>query len=167
MPQRVLFECFLAFFCPKNAKKHSKTLQPPTPPHPDKPPRPSHPRGLDFGPFRLRLAPFGSVWRSVWLRFGSVSGLFRGRFGGVGWGRGGVGERGFCKRKEYHRVRCHNPGPFLGTEYTPARCYSEVSLKCFHVTEMRLNEIFQDNNSQTNYPCNSLNHKRIRDMQFM
>ena len=37
-------------------------LQTPTPPHPDKPPRPSHPRGLDFGPFRLRLAPFGSVW---------------------------------------------------------------------------------------------------------
>ena len=25
MPQRVLFECFLAFFGPKNAKKHSKS----------------------------------------------------------------------------------------------------------------------------------------------
>ena len=68
------------------------------PPHPDKPPRPSHPRGLDSGPFRLRSAPFGSVW----LRFGSVPGPFRVRFGGVGWGRGGVGERGFCKGKEYH-----------------------------------------------------------------
>ena len=40
------------------------------------------------------MAPFGSVW----LRFGSVSGPFR----GVGWGRGEVGERGFCKGKEYH-----------------------------------------------------------------
>ena len=57
----------------------------------------SHPRGLNFGPFPLRVAPFGSVW----LRFGSVSGPFR----GVGWGRGGVGERGFCKGKEYHYSR--------------------------------------------------------------
>ena len=54
--------------------------------HPDKPLRPSHPRGLDFGPFRLRLAPFGSVWlRLAPFRvcFGSVSGLFRGCW--VGW----------------------------------------------------------------------------------
>ena len=75
----------------------------PHPPHPDKPPRPSHPRGLDVGPFWLRLAPFRSIlapFGSVWLRFGSVSGPFRVRSGGVGWGRGGVGERGFCKGKE-------------------------------------------------------------------
>ena len=76
-------------------------LQPPTPPYPDKPPRPSHPEKLDFGPFRLRLAPFrlrfGSVLAPFRVCFGSVSGLFR----GVGWGRGGVGERGFCKGKEY------------------------------------------------------------------
>ena len=59
-------------------------------------PRPSHPEKLDFGPFRLHLAPFRL--RSVWLRFGSVSGPFR----SAGWGGGGVGERGFCKGKEYH-----------------------------------------------------------------
>ena len=53
--------------------------------HPDKP-RPSHPRELDFGPFRLSVR-FGSVW----LRFGSVSGLFRVRFGSVFFGMlGGV-----------------------------------------------------------------------------
>ena len=54
-----------------------------------------------FGPFRLRLAPCGSVWlRLAPFRvcFGSISGPFR----GVGWGRGGVGERGFCKGKECH-----------------------------------------------------------------
>ena len=64
------------------------------PPHPDKPPLPSHPRGLDFGPFRLRLAPFGSVW----LRLGA----FRVRFGPISGVLGGVGERGFCKGKEFH-----------------------------------------------------------------
>ena len=74
-------------------------LQPP-PPLPRQTPRLSHPEKLDFGPFRLRLAPFR-------LRFGSVWGLFRVRFGSfsgcwVGSGRGGVGERGFCKGKEYH-----------------------------------------------------------------
>ena len=53
------------------------------PPHPDKPPRPSHPRGLDFGPFQLRLAPFVSDW----LRFASVSGPFRVRRVGSGRGR--------------------------------------------------------------------------------
>ena len=40
-----------------------------------------------------------------------------GPFRGVGWGRGGVGERGFCKGKEYHYLRPFNPprgvlGPF-------------------------------------------------------
>ena len=74
---------------------------PTPPPYPDKPPaRPT--------PKSLISVHFGSVWLrfgSVWLRlapfrvcFGSVSGPFR----GVGWGRGGVGERGFCKGKEYH-----------------------------------------------------------------
>ena len=38
----------------------------------------------------------GSVWGPFWFR--SVSGPFR----GVGWGRGGVGQRGFCMGKEYH-----------------------------------------------------------------
>ena len=63
-------------------------LQPPTPPypdkppHPDKPPRPSHPRGLDFGPFRLR---FGSVWAPFRVRFGSV-------WVGLGWGLLGLPE---------------------------------------------------------------------------
>ena len=60
---------------------------PPPPPTPDKPPRLSHPKGLDFGPFRLRLARFGSVW----LRFGSVPGPFRVRFGSVSGVLGGVG----------------------------------------------------------------------------
>ena len=53
---------------------------------------------VHFGSVWLRSAPFGSVW----LRFGSVPGPFRVCFGGAGWGRGGVGERGFCKGKEYH-----------------------------------------------------------------
>ena len=53
-------------------------LQPPVPPWP------CHPRGLDFGPFRLRLALFGSVLAPFRLCFGSVSGPFR----GVGWGWG-------------------------------------------------------------------------------
>ena len=81
---------------------------PPHPPYPDKPPaRPT--------PKSLMSVPFGSVWLrfgSVWLRlapfrvcFGSVSGPFR----GVGWGRGGVGERGFCKGKEYHYSRATSP----------------------------------------------------------
>ena len=62
-----------------------------------------------------KSAPFGSVsapFGSVWLRFGSVLAPFRvcfgsvsGPFRGVGWGRGGVGERGFCKGKEYHYLR--------------------------------------------------------------
>ena len=85
--------CLVIFFFPYN---------PPPPPYPDKPPaRPT--------PKSLISVHFGSVWLrfgSVWLRsgpfrvcFGSVSGPF----GGVGWwGRGGVGERGFCKGKEYH-----------------------------------------------------------------
>ena len=54
-------------------------------------PRPSHPKKLDFGPFRLhfgpvrvRLAPFGSVSGLFRVRFGSVSG----RWVGSGWGRG-------------------------------------------------------------------------------
>ena len=51
-----------------------------------------------FSSVRLHLAPFRD-------RFGSVSGRFR----GVGWGRGGVGERGFCKGKEYHEAK---PGGF-------------------------------------------------------
>ena len=75
-------------------------LQPPPLPIPTNPPgRPTR-EGLisvHFGSVWLRSAPFGSVW----LRFGSVPGPFRVCFGGVGWGRGGVGERGFCKGKEY------------------------------------------------------------------
>ena len=73
-------------------------------PHPP-PPISTNPPGR---PTREDLIPvhFGSVW----LRsgpFGSVSGLFRVRFGGVGWDRGGIGERGFCKGKEYHWVRVY------------------------------------------------------------
>ena len=75
-------------------------LQPPPPPIPTNPPgRPT--QSACFGPFRLRFGPFVSVWlRLAPFRvcFGSVSGPFR----GVGWGRGGVGERGFCMGKEYH-----------------------------------------------------------------
>ena len=76
-------------------------LQPPTPPPSQQTPRPSHPKKLDFGPFRLRFGPFRSVWvRLALFRvcFGSGSAPFR----GVGWRRGGIGERGFCKGKEYH-----------------------------------------------------------------
>ena len=73
-------------------------LQPAHPPYPDKPPARPTAKSLisvHFGSvsalFRLRLALFR-------VCFGSVSGLFR----DVGWGRGGVGERGFCKGKAYH-----------------------------------------------------------------
>ena len=64
------------------------TLQPtPPPPIPTNPPAVS-PRELDFGsisaPFRLRLAPFGSVLGLFWVRFGSVSRCWV----GSGWGRG-------------------------------------------------------------------------------
>ena len=66
----------------------------PPPPLPRKPPaRPT--------PKRLISVHFGSVW----LRFGSVwlcLAPFRVRFGSFWWGRGGVGEKGFCKGKEYH-----------------------------------------------------------------
>ena len=65
----------MIFFFPYNPHPH---------PHPDKPPRPSHPRGLDFGPFRLCLAPF----RVRLAPFGSVSGPFRVRFGVLGGLRG-------------------------------------------------------------------------------
>ena len=54
---------------------------------------------VHFGSVWLRSGPFGSVWLDPFrVCFGSVSGPFR----RVGWGRGGVGERGFCKGKEYH-----------------------------------------------------------------
>ena len=55
---------------------------------------------VHFGPVWLRSALFGSVW----LRFGSVPGPFRVRFGSIGWGRGGVGERGFCKGKNITKL---------------------------------------------------------------
>ena len=69
---------------------------PPSPQADQPPPAVPPERAKFFGQFRLH---FGSVW----LRFGSVSGPFSwGPFRGVGWGRGGVGERGFCKGKDYH-----------------------------------------------------------------
>ena len=74
-------------------------------PHPP-PPRQTPPAvpgsiSVRFGSVWLR---FGSVWLRLALfrlRFGSVSGPFRVRFGVLG----GVGERGFCKGKEYHYFR--------------------------------------------------------------
>ena len=45
---------------------------------------------VHFGPFRSVSVQFGPVWAAA------------GESWGVGWGRGGVGERGFCKGKEYH-----------------------------------------------------------------
>ena len=59
----------MIFFFPYN---------PHPPPIPTIPPGRPQPRELDFGPFRVRFGPFGSVW----VRF-------RVRFGSVGWGRGG------------------------------------------------------------------------------
>ena len=82
-------------------------LQPPPPPPPEsrQTPRLSHLRGLDFGQFRLRLAPF-----QVGLApFGSVSGPCR----AVGRGRSGVGERGFCKGKNI-TTRLSRRHPRLG-----------------------------------------------------
>ena len=58
---------------------------PPSPPYPDNPPpTPESSILVRFGPF--------------WVRFGCISGPSW----GVGSGRGGVVERGFCKGKEYH-----------------------------------------------------------------
>ena len=78
----------------------SFSLTTPTPPASRQIPRPSHPRELDFGPFRvhfgsfrLRLGPFRVCFGSVWGLFGVL---------------GGVGERGFCKGKEYHYPRVPN-----------------------------------------------------------
>ena len=105
------FRKWEAVFCPFSSQRNRHSdgyysdilfpLQPPPLPIPTNPPgRPTR-EGLisvHFGSVWLRSAPFGSVW----LCFGSVPGPFRVRFGGVGLGRGGVGERGFCKGKEYH-----------------------------------------------------------------
>ena len=55
-------------------------------------------------PESLISVHFGSVsvlFGSVWVRFGSISGPFRVHFGVLD----GVGERGFCKEKEYHWPR--------------------------------------------------------------
>ena len=65
------------------------------------PPRQSHPgcptrESLISVHFSSVSAPFGLRFGSFRLRFGSVSGPFQ----GVGWVRGGVGERGLCKGKE-------------------------------------------------------------------
>ena len=61
-----------------------------------------------FGSFRVRLGPFRVCFWSVW---GPFRGVGWGRGGGRGWGRGGVGggvgERGFCKGKEYHYTKTH------------------------------------------------------------
>ena len=43
---------------------------------------------IHFGPFRVRFGPIRSVSGGFLLSWS------------VGWGRGGVGERGFCKGKE-------------------------------------------------------------------
>ena len=83
---------------------------PPTPPIPTKPP-PAVPTerawvrsiSAPLGSVRVHLAPFGLA--PFWVGYGSVSGPFR----GVGWGRGGVRERGFCKGKEYHYLSCRLP----------------------------------------------------------
>ena len=79
-------------------------LQPPPTSHPNKPPSRPTPESLIWVYFGSVSVCFGSVWlRLAPFRvcFGSVSGPFR----GVGWGRGGVGESGFCNGKEYHYLR--------------------------------------------------------------
>ena len=76
---------------------HLGVLQTPTPPPPDKPPPPSHLRGLDFGPFRLCLAPFGSVWLRL-APFRVCSGSVSGPLGGVVVGS----VRGASVREKYH-----------------------------------------------------------------
>ena len=86
---------------PKSLEFSFFSLQPPPPPIPTNPPGRPTPEGLisvHFGSISVR---FGSVWLCLApfrVCFGSVSGPFR----GAGWGRGGVGERDFCKGKEYH-----------------------------------------------------------------
>ena len=50
---------------------------------------------INFGPFRpvsVQFGPFRAASGDSW---------------GVGWGRGGVGERAFCKRQEYHYITPH------------------------------------------------------------
>ena len=112
--------------------------------HPDKPPRPSHPRGLDFGPFRLRLAPFGSVWLRL-APFRVCSGSVSGPFGGCWVGSvrgafvreknittsGSVDGRRDCKNREafdqsrFSRIFecgiCPKLGNFLAWETAPGR----------------------------------------------
>ena len=66
----------------------SFSLTTPTPRHPDKPPCRPTPRGLDFGPFRLRLALFRVRLAPFRLRFGVLGGVLDGVGAGSGSGRG-------------------------------------------------------------------------------
>ena len=50
----------------------------------------------------------------------------------------------------------------LMLKYTPARNYCKINSD--NLISCNWNEIFQENNSQNACPCNSLNHKRTRDM---
>ena len=50
------------------------------------------------------------------------------------------------------------------TKYTPIGKHCNINSE--NIISCNWNEIFQANNSQTLFPCNSLNHKRARDMQF-
>ena len=72
----------------------------PAPPPIPTNPRPPHPERLisvHFGSVSVR---FGFIWlRLPMAPFRVCSGSVSGPFRGVGWGRGGVGERGFCKGK--------------------------------------------------------------------
>ena len=65
-------------------------------------PHPSRQTPLDFGPFRVCFGPFRVRSGPFRVCFRSVSGPFR----SVGWGRGGVGERGFWKGNDYHYPKC-------------------------------------------------------------
>ena len=87
-------------------------LQPP-PPLPRQTPRLSHPEKLDFGPFRLRLAPFR-------LRLAPFRVCFR-SFSGCWVGPGWVGERGFCKGKEYHYTMSIKQ-PMISAKHGKYRC---------------------------------------------
>ena len=61
-------------------------------------------RNADFGPFWVRFGPVSGPLGPFRVRFGCF-GSGSGPFRGVGWGRGGVGQRAFCKGKNITNLR--------------------------------------------------------------
>ena len=119
----VIFGQILANFCSIPVPLTSDflfRLQPPPPPIPTNPPAVPPQRAcfgpfrLRFGPFRVRFAPFGSVSGLFRVRFGSVSGPL----GGVGVGSGGGAS---VKEKNISTLDWNPPKTIAGTNFGQVR----------------------------------------------